>query len=1276
MILFQKNTRKTASIRRLKHLAEIETSQFLPKLTLGKIRTASKLIHFFIILCFLTNLILPASGFAQSLNLPALGAMISLSPSYQPALLTGIQIYPENPLQFDFIVNSGDDHLKGDALKSEAEKMIKYFLASLTIPKKDLWVNLSPYEKDRIAPDALARTDIGRDLLAQDYLLKQITASLIYPEGEIGKKFWERIYKKAYETYGTTQVPVDTFNKVWIMPDKAAVYQHGNMVFVAESSLKVMLEEDYLAQKESIELSAISDKQRQQSKAYSLQPTADHNSSNPSSAFASQIVREIVIPELQKEINTGKNFATLRQVYNSLILATWFKKSLRESLLGHVYVDQSKVKGIELDTGVKGQRIKGFKENLTNSTTSNPQILKSSDPLTVDEIYNQYLAAFQKGAYNYIKVEYDPYAQKAIPRKYFSGGFTSSDLEVPLIVEPTPAQERTMIRSDDNARFAVALRTSQGGNSLVSSNQLQGPINAELAVDALTMILEQYKNRIKRVDVTYSDGKHDIENNSSCNLAGNNFRAEIPSLAMFKEERLPILEFTLYAEGGHTIKATRESNNSNVWNIEEGEDPLFGYAVVKAESLIGAVKEIVNQYGKRPILYVKYSDDSEEKLPAYNFKEIESKLSGKGAKEIREIKFDYYFGHILFAPTPQTPGSWDARVRWGKDEFTSGMIVKADAAAELAGRILRAFPVLLPGERREKEFCKFVRSIRYSGKKAVYSAGPFGPRSSLSLGVNDAVAVLKEDGKKGDKIQRFEIFYDLDENARVIAERISGSDQWTIDVQWGSPYVPPVPDMWKEGDRDISTPLYFEGGDAGNIRILRDPFKETLEAKTALEVIRKFHKKFNFYKKRYTYLLKTTIDEKKFRVNNPSPVGVEIFLSEKQKDAKGKDIKSNKEIMSMEASIKVSVGAKDFLIIFTRTEPGSHTWKIEEKKGSSLMMSSIIKARTLNDLVQIIKEDYGSHYDSKMYIESFAGKTADALDSAVAKEQVKKIEFNYKAESRKILAERSREDADGWTVSVVYQNKTLADMLETFKKDYGGDYLIAEVESRSDHRVVVKKEDMNVIFKNGQNITKITFSYAEGVVVLRPLDKDNKSWKVSDERPRIAKIPQGDTGSVSIKIPFLGARLASDDVIFQINQALGLEARNVYATLNVPHANHYDLVEYNKVEPGLKHYIGRVDMTYANGWKVSVSKDVFGKSWKISNFIDEKGNPVKFEQATSSIIKAKTLDDLVQIIKADYGFTYDSKMYIESFAGKTADALDSAVAKEQVKKIEFNYKAE
>jgi|GEM_PF-2506971 len=389
------------------------------------IKASSKVVHCLVSICFLINLVLPSQGFAQALNLPQPGSLMPLSPAYMPAILTGIQVHPENPLQFDFIVNDGDDNLRGEALKGEAQKMIKYFLASLTIPENDLWVNLSPYEKDRIIPEGLSRTDIGRELLAQDYVLKQITASLIYPEGEFGKKFWDRIYKKAYEAYGTTEIPVDTFNKVWIMPDKVVVYEHGNMVFVAEASFKVMLEEDYLALSRSSETSSVN-RETQNASRDTLRASR--------STLASDIVREIVIPELQKEVNAGKNFASLRQVYNALILAVWFKQALKESLLGKIYVDQNKTAGINI-----------------------------TDAKMKDRIYQQYLNAYQKGVYNYIKPEYDQYTQKNIPRKYFSGGIEVADevrKNLKIISSPTLAQKKDIVKDGHNTQFTAALASA------------------------------------------------------------------------------------------------------------------------------------------------------------------------------------------------------------------------------------------------------------------------------------------------------------------------------------------------------------------------------------------------------------------------------------------------------------------------------------------------------------------------------------------------------------------------------------------------------------------------------------------------------------------------------------------------------------------------------------------------------------------------------------------------------------------------------------------------
>ncbi|MCR4336831.1 MAG: hypothetical protein NUV91_03400, partial [Candidatus Omnitrophica bacterium] len=320
-----------------------------------------------------------AQGISSFSALPAPGAMVNLSPSFDPVILRGIRVHEDNPFRLDFILDLGGTASQNElALRDTSNRLIKYFLAALTVPEKNLWVNLSPEEKDRIIPQGLDVTEMGRDLLAQDYILKQITSSLMYPEKELGQKFWQQIYQKAYETYGTTKIPINTFNKVWIVPESAIVDQSGNTAFVIQSHLKVMLEEEYL---EQIEKRPVKVK--------------------PQGQELTELVRQIILPAIEKEVNEGEHFAPLRQVYHSIILATWFKQNLKGNLLERIYVGKNKVTGINLD-----------------------------DPNIKQEIYDQYLQAFKKGVYNYIREEVDPATKQLIPRKYFSGGtnFTAEEM--------------------------------------------------------------------------------------------------------------------------------------------------------------------------------------------------------------------------------------------------------------------------------------------------------------------------------------------------------------------------------------------------------------------------------------------------------------------------------------------------------------------------------------------------------------------------------------------------------------------------------------------------------------------------------------------------------------------------------------------------------------------------------------------------------------------------------------------------------------------------------
>jgi hypothetical protein len=80
-------------------------------------------------------------------------------------------------------------------------------------------------------------------------------------------------------------------------------------------------------------------------------------------------------------------------MYQALILAAWYKKKVRESLLAKAYVDRNKTAGVAVH-----------------------------DPRAAEKIWTLYVEAFKKGAYNFIREETDSATNELIPRKYFSGG--------------------------------------------------------------------------------------------------------------------------------------------------------------------------------------------------------------------------------------------------------------------------------------------------------------------------------------------------------------------------------------------------------------------------------------------------------------------------------------------------------------------------------------------------------------------------------------------------------------------------------------------------------------------------------------------------------------------------------------------------------------------------------------------------------------------------------------------------------------------------------------
>ncbi len=381
----------------------------------------------------------PACSYAQGAfiaTLPEPGIMVNQSPAFVPVLVKGLIVHPDKPLNFEFVVDSGNDSADLAVIKEQSARIAKYFLAAVTVPEDQLWVNLSPYEKDRVIENDLGETVLGRDMLAQDYLLKQLTASLVYPEKGLGKEFWAKVYAEAQAKFGTTNIPVDTFNKVWIMPAQAEVFEKGNAVYVTDAKLKVMLDSDRTAMANKGPV-VVSDEK---------------------AALTRTIMREVVLPAIEKEVNQGRNFAMLRQIYNAAILAKWYRERIEHTLLADAYVGK----------------------NLVSGVVSDEKMLK-------EEIYQRYIAAYKKGVFDYIKEEADTANGEKAVRKYFSGGI--SDLAMKDMPLARTADPSVVDRSATGKVFLVDLAMGQPVDAAMN---IRSGVLAAAAIGILAAGLQAY----------------------------------------------------------------------------------------------------------------------------------------------------------------------------------------------------------------------------------------------------------------------------------------------------------------------------------------------------------------------------------------------------------------------------------------------------------------------------------------------------------------------------------------------------------------------------------------------------------------------------------------------------------------------------------------------------------------------------------------------------------------------------------------------------------------
>ena len=258
--------------------------------------------------------------------------------------------------------------------RKAVQKTLEYFFIGLAMNEDSFWVNLNPYKSDRIIDPRLGDTDLGRIMLNADLRLKEDVTTLINPQlSETGREFWQRLYAKAQEL-GLNEIPVIT--KVCIVPAEVTAYETGNQFSIIKSTLRVRLEDPgSFSNKE--------DKRHQELEKFSY-----------------SLMEELILPELNKKVNESYGYADLREVYNALILARWYKENLS-------YSNDPLLRSVNL--GV----LKEAADDYSSST---------------EEIYQDYLKSFKGGEYSFS--ENDSFGAGVSIKHYFSGGVDFKNIRI------------------------------------------------------------------------------------------------------------------------------------------------------------------------------------------------------------------------------------------------------------------------------------------------------------------------------------------------------------------------------------------------------------------------------------------------------------------------------------------------------------------------------------------------------------------------------------------------------------------------------------------------------------------------------------------------------------------------------------------------------------------------------------------------------------------------------------------------------------------------------
>ncbi|WP_143309313.1 hypothetical protein, partial [Candidatus Entotheonella palauensis] len=180
------------------------------------------------------------------------------------------------------------------------------FFVWMAMPPQQFWVNLNPTEPNRIVATEMGKTHCGWIMLEADFRMKTTVSELTNPQTELGRDYSDQLFSYARQR---RQKSICSSYRHWIVPGVVKGSYTEDYLFIEQADLDVKLESEYLALQGFRASSGCPP---------SIDPDVER--------FSEALYRRTILQALIQRVNTAPEYAELRSIFRTLILAAWYKR--------------------------------------------------------------------------------------------------------------------------------------------------------------------------------------------------------------------------------------------------------------------------------------------------------------------------------------------------------------------------------------------------------------------------------------------------------------------------------------------------------------------------------------------------------------------------------------------------------------------------------------------------------------------------------------------------------------------------------------------------------------------------------------------------------------------------------------------------------------------------------------------------------------------------------------------------------------------------------------